>query len=324
MCQILVCNPPYLLPECVSALWREGYAVTLLQNPGLPLPACDLVLLCAQEMAHIEAWLPVERTVLVWNGSEDTKLALAAYAAGAAAVLPAQISASLLLQRVRQMMPPHSGYKPDDDSSLRRTRYLQTRYLQGQPIHVDADLVMVIESGVVAQTVIHADGSEVLLGFYGPDQLLIPHPDDGCFIHLKAHTDTHVRLLTWAQAALWPDFAERLRLRLRLMEAWSANQARPHLADRVLGLLTLLGEQFGVVTAQGLRVDVRITHAQIATAVGAARTTVTRILGELRSRRLVISAGTGEAERFYLPSWQDGHHNSPSPKPVPIATLSLS
>jgi hypothetical protein len=85
MCQILVCNPPQLLPECVSALWREGYAVTLLQNPVLPLPACDLVLLCAQEIAHIDAWLPIERTVLVWNGSEDTKLALAAYAAGAAA-----------------------------------------------------------------------------------------------------------------------------------------------------------------------------------------------------------------------------------------------
>lgn len=303
MCQILVCNPPHLLPECVSALWREGYAVTLLQNPGLPLPACDLVLLCAQDIAHIEAWLPVERTVLVWNGSEDTNLALAAYAAGAAAVLPAQTSPSLLLQRVRQMTSPRSGYAPSDDASLRRPRYPQ-----GQPIHVDADLVMVIESGVVAQTVIHADGSEVLLGFYGPEQILIPHPADGCFIHLTAHTDTQVRLLTWTQAALWPDFAERLRLRLRLMEAWSANQARPYLADRVLGLLTLLGEQFGVVTAHGLRVDVRITHAQIATAVGAARTTVTRILGELRSRRLVMSAGTGEAERFCLPSWQEGHH----------------
>lgn len=303
MCQILVCNPPHLLPECVSALWREGYAVTLLQNPGLPLPASDLVLLCADEIAHIEAWLPLDRTVLVWNGSEETGLALAAYTAGAAAVLPAQTSPSLLLQRVRQMTSSRSTYTSNDDSSLRRSRYLQ-----GQPIHVDDNLVMVIESGVVAQTVIHADGSEVLLGFYGPDQILIPHPDDGCFIHLVAHTDTQVRLLTWAQAAQWPDFAERLRLRLRLMEAWSANQARPYLADRVLGLLTLLGEQFGVVTAHGLRVDVRITHAQIATAVGAARTTVTRILGELRRRRLLTSAGTGEAERFYLLSWQESHH----------------
>ncbi|MEZ4637372.1 MAG: hypothetical protein R2856_20855 [Caldilineaceae bacterium] len=66
------------------------------------------------------------------------------------------------------------------------------------------------------------------------------------------------------------------------MEAWSANQAR-YLADRVLGLVTLLGEQFGVVTAYGLRGRAHHT-CPVAATVGIT-TTVTRILGELRRRR---------------------------------------
>jgi CRP-like cAMP-binding protein len=176
-----------------------------------------------------------------------------------------------------------------------------------------ADMVMIVKAGIVAQTVIHEDGSEVLLGLYGPDQLLIPHPEDGCFIHLMAHTEVEAQLIPWAQVVSQPAFADPLRQRLRLMEAWSATLARPYLADRVLGLLTLLGEQFGVATANGLVVDVRITHAQIASAVGAVRSTVTRILGELRRRRLIVSVGSGDAERFCRLTWQESPHLSAHP-----------
>lgn len=84
------------------------------------------------------------------------------------------------------------------------------------------------------------------------------------------------------------------------MEAWAAMQARPHLDQRIMGLLALLAEQFGEAHASGHLVNVRITHAQLAAAVGATRTTITRTLGNLRTRGELVQVGKGEAERFCL------------------------
>ncbi|MEZ4833934.1 MAG: hypothetical protein R2873_18450 [Caldilineaceae bacterium] len=137
-------------------------------------------------------------------------------------MLPLLTGPSLLLQRIRRQMAAQKAPRSQIEDQTQRCHL----YRQGRTIHVDADLVMWIETGVVAQTVIHADGSEVMLGLYGPGLIVIPHPEDGCFIHLTAHTDVQIELMPWAQAITLPDFAERLRLRLRLMEAWSANQAR--------------------------------------------------------------------------------------------------
>jgi CRP/FNR family transcriptional regulator len=68
----------------------------------------------------------------------------------------------------------------------------------------------------------------------------------------------------------------------------------------VLGILSLLTEQFGVSHPDGVLIDVRLTHAQLAAAVGANRTTITRVLGELRAAGKLSSKGAGRQERFVL------------------------
>jgi CRP-like cAMP-binding protein len=103
---------------------------------------------------------------------------------------------------------------------------------------------------------------------------------------------------------------DRLRMRILVMEAWVAIQARPYLDDRILGLLELLAEQFGVPCAEGRLIDLRLTHAQLATAVGATRSTVIRIVRELRVGGAVVTIGAGERERFCLRHWHGGAHVS--------------
>jgi len=173
-------------------------------------------------------------------------------------------------------------------------------YTRGVLIPTTPDQLLQVESGVVAQIVTHADGAEVLLGLHGPGQLLTPHPADSCFLNLQAHTDVRLAVYTWQQALHLPDLPARLRARLWQQEAWAAMQARPYLDERLLGVLTLLAEQFGRPTAEGLLIDVRLTHAQLATAIGATRTTVTRLLGTLRQRGLLTTSGEGQEERFCL------------------------
>ncbi len=191
---------------------------------------------------------------------------------------------------------------------LMQTEYIpQTRsYARGGLLPSTPDLLLQVVEGVVAQLVIYPDGREVLLGFYGPNQLLVPHPADSCYIHFQAHTDVTLQILPWAEANRLPDLAERLRARIRQQEAWAALQARPANDERLLGMLSLLAEQFGVPTDDGTLLDLRITHQQLAGALGITRPTVTRLLNILRRRRLLSTIGSGNQERFLL------HQHSPT------------
>lgn len=169
----------------------------------------------------------------------------------------------------------------------------QRNYHAGERIRLGPDGVLEVQEGVVALTVIHEDGTEVLLGLYGPGQVLAGHPEDACCIQLYAHSETTVCIQPWTEAVRHPDFAGRLRNRLQTMEAWAAMQARPHLEQRLLGILSLLAEQFGRSTNRGMLIEVQVTQAQLASAVGATRTTVTCLLGRLRRRGLVIGVRSG-------------------------------
>jgi len=181
----------------------------------------------------------------------------------------------------------------------------QQQYRTGERILLDAESTLEVQEGVVALTVIHDDGAEVLLGLFGPGQVLAGHHEDTCCIQLYAHTEARVRILPWPESAELPAFPDRLRYRLRHMEAWAAMQARSQIEQRLLGILSLLAEQFGRVTPQGTVIDVRITHAQLASAVGATRATVTRRVGLLRRRGLLAVTGSGGGERYCLPQWEE-------------------
>lgn len=296
--------------EMLAPLYEAGYRLTLTDAAaacGCPIPYLpDLAVLAV----GLGTPLPPGGTAhagegaapwLCWNRHDDPASALAAYRAGALAVLPANATSAVLAQSVGNAL-----------GALGPTRMIggegERRYAREEPILLERDAVLEVRTGVVAQAVIH-DGTAVLLGLCGPGQLLVGHPDDGCCLHLVAHTDATVIVRPWAAVAAQPAFAERLRARLRQMEAWSAAQARHYLDQRVLGILGLLAEQFGVPQGDALLIDVRITHAQLAAAVGATRTTVTRILGELRARGCLTTTGSGASERFCLRAWDRVDHD---------------
>lgn len=251
---------------------------------------------------------------LAWNRTSDQTQALLAYAAGATAVLPPEITGQTLALTIATIL----GLAPDTPPQPGRP-VSQRRYRRGAAIALEPGDVLEVARGIVAQTMVHADGAEVLLGLYGPDQMIIGHPADGCGVSVHAHTDVVVMMRAWHTAASDPHTAERLRARVQLMEAWSAMQARPHLGARILGLLNLLAEQFGRRHADGMLVDVRLTHAQIAAAIGATRSTVTRLLSDLRDRGAISVTGAGDRERFCLREWELGQHTRASGRPVELA-----
>lgn len=183
-------------------------------------------------------------------------------------------------------------------------------YKAGERILLGPESVLEVLSGVVVLTILHEDGAEVLLGLFGPGQVMAGHSKDASCLQLYAHADTEVWVQPWSKAVLQPGFADRLRDRLRTMEAWAAMQARPSIERRLFGILSLLAEQFGRPTSRGVEIDVGITQLQLASAVGATRSTVTRLLGRLRRRGQLIAVRSGRGERYCLPRWEEKGHSA--------------
>lgn len=276
-------------------------AATLPPDPG---GSFDL-LLSLTGPSGLEAAAEVGRRLsvpwLAWSPTPEPSAASSSLRAGALAALPWDAPPDLFQQTVERLL---ANLRPPP--SVARIRQ---SYKAGNRISLDAESTLEVLSGIVSLTVLHEDGAEVLLGLYGTGHVLPGHPEDACCIQLYSHTDSAVQLRPWREAARRPDLCERLRDRLRFMEAWAAMQARPQIEQRLLGILELLGEQFGRATPRGLLVEVRITHSQLASAVGATRTTVTRLLGRLRRRGLLFSVSSPQGERYCLTADAGGWHH---------------
>lgn len=304
------------LLELAGHLQRAGFAVTLLPDPprdgdrhhglaGVP-SAPGLALVGASRTEEVAGLASTaEGHALPWlflcGGSPEGdpgELTTIAYRSGALAVLPAGSSTDLVVQAVGRAI---ESLRPGHDAAGRGPRRRPHR--MGETIPLRADEMLRVVEGVVAQVAWHEDGTEGLVGLWGPGHLLSGHPEDACCLSLRAHTEALVEV---DRLGSDDDTFERLLERIRRLEAWSSVQSRQSMQERLLGVLALLAEQFGAPSSEGLLIDVRITHAQLATAIGANRATVTRLLGPLRRRGEVRTVTADGGERFCLPQHRGG------------------
>ncbi|WP_448334998.1 Crp/Fnr family transcriptional regulator [Bellilinea sp.] len=225
-----------------------------------------------------------------WDVSPEGNLTLPAYQCGAAVVFPRGISSAELINSLHMLFPAVSA---EAKPSARN-------FPANAIIFLESDQVLLVEDGVVATFIIHRDGKQTLTGLTGSGQVVLPHPADDCHLELIAYTAVRASLFDWPQIGRQPEFIQSLRRRLYLTEAWASAQARPYLEDRLLGILKLLAEQFGKPDAQGSLIDLRLTHQLLASAIGANRTTITRLLANLKQRGLLRTAGRGKNERLIL------------------------
>jgi CRP-like cAMP-binding protein len=248
--------------------------------------------------------MALESIWFAWLQTDDSALMLSAYRAGARAVFPLQTPPEIIARTIYRTL---SESTPENFNPQHQ---IQRRYLRGDVIFLDADTVIQINEGILATAMIHLDGTEVLLGLSRAGQIIVAHPADDCHVQILAHTDVSVTIQDWNTATRQPDFNKKLRSRLQQMEGWAAMQARPHIDQRILGILGLLAGQFGRPNEQGILIDVRLTHTQLASAVGAARTTVTRVLGELRNLDILTIVSIDGEDRFCLrkTSFKDAVH----------------
>lgn len=221
------------------------------------------------------------------------ELTSAAYRAGAFAVLPAGFDTELVVQTVEQAMASLSPGSPKAAEGLQRRRFHA-----GDSISLRVGEMLKVQEGIIAQEAWHDDGAESLIGLWGPGCLLLGHPQDACCLSFRAHTEVVVETGRLTNTG---DVLERLSEQVQRLEAWSSVQSRQNMEKRLLGVLALLAEQFGDEHGDGTVINVRVTHAQLAAAIGATRATVTRLLGPLRRRGQISTVHSTQGELYCLP-----------------------
>lgn len=303
-------------PELVAPLLRESITVSHATNRE------SLAWLCDNErpalvLAALESAEAVDEVALVCRDSgrswlacvlsspKEGELTERCYEAGALACFPGAGAVAPILRLVRLLVQREPERSEDRGEA---SGAQEKQYRRGERLEPPENTVLEVTEGVIALNAVHHDGAAVLLGLFGPGQVLVDHPNDSCALELSAHTDVRVLLSAWPTLRDEQLLGERLRRRVRYSEAWGAMQAHPHLDERLLGILGLLAEQFGRIEEQGVVIDVRVTHTQLASAIGSARTSVTRLLQGLRRRGLIATMGEPGNERFCLLRWEGHHH----------------
>jgi transcriptional regulator, Crp/Fnr family len=161
-------------------------------------------------------------------------------------------------------------------------------YSPGQVIPLFPEEWVIVCRGVVQLTTLYPNGGEALLGFAGPSMPLGSPLTMLDTYQAKALTAVDVLRLPAAEveasATLSQGLLKQLVRRLRQTEALLALAGRRRVEDRLRQLLSLLAVELGSPMATGVRLQVRLTHQDLANAIGTTRVTITRLLNRFRQQ----------------------------------------
>lgn len=140
------------------------------------------------------------------------------------------------------------------------------------------------------------NSEEAFLGFVGAGQPFEIVAQSPFTLQSFAHVEqTSVIWLYWHDLDNWPHFRREVLDAFRYQHQrkllWLSTLGQRRTIDRLLGFLTLLIEEFGEPCDEGYYLPWVLTHAQIGSAIGSTRVTVTRLMGKLRQKNLIRSYG---------------------------------
>ncbi|MGJ3250273.1 MAG: Crp/Fnr family transcriptional regulator [Elainellaceae cyanobacterium] len=140
------------------------------------------------------------------------------------------------------------------------------------------------------------NSEEAFLGFVGAGQPFEIVAQSPFTLQSFAHVDqTAVIWMYWHDLDNWPHFRREVLDAFRYQHQrkllWLSTLGQRRTIDRLLGFLTLLIEEYGEPCETGYCLPWVLTHAQIGSAIGSTRVTVTRLMGKLRQKGLIQTYG---------------------------------
>ena len=188
-------------------------------------------------------------------------------------------------------MPQASrGILENDRYELQEGRRLHF-YAKGEEIPLVSQGVWQVCQGLVQLNTICQNGEEVWLGWAEPLTFF-----GQWFSLLRSYQaialcDVQLTWFSLAEINASPRLSQlvlpQLVRRIQQTEALLAISGQRRVEDRLQHLLMLMKQQIGQPVAGGTRIQMRITHQNLANAIGTTRVTVTRLLSKLKTEGLI-------------------------------------
>ena len=183
-----------------------------------------------------------------------------------------------------------NSFEPQEqpDSNVDLSYPLQL-YLKGETIPLKPDVIWQVHSGLVKLTTYSDNGQEVLLGLAGAKAPFGSSLTGLSLYEATALADTLVSSISLTDLANSAEVKQQLlpqiSQRLKQSESLLAVHGQSRVADRLESLLELLKHEVGQPVADGIRLSIRLTHEDLASACCTTRVTVTRTLKELQKQK---------------------------------------
>lgn len=202
-----------------------------------------------------------------------------------------------MLQATRGMLDSNQH----DPQEGRRLHF----YAKGEEIPLVSQGVWQVCQGLVQLNTLCQNGEEVWLGWAEPSTFFGQWFSILRTYQAIALSDVQVMWYSLAEINSSPRLAQillpQMVRRMRQAEAMLAISGQRRVEDRLQLLLLLMKQDLGQQVPEGTRLDVRLTHQNLANAIGTTRVTVTRLLNKLKNEGAI----TIDSDRYIIL-----HHDS--------------
>jgi CRP-like cAMP-binding protein len=187
-----------------------------------------------------------------------------------------------MVPKEMQLTIPSSRIEQHESTEVRRLHF----YAKGQKIPLVSQGVWQVSQGLVQLSNLCENGEEVWLGWAEPSTLF-----GNWFSLLTAYqatalSDVHLVWFSLSEINSSPRLAQailpQMVRRMRQTEALLAIAGNRRVEDRLQQFLLLMKREIGQPVEAGTRIGVRLTHQNLANAIGTTRVTVTRLLNKLK------------------------------------------
>ncbi|HEY9747608.1 MAG TPA: helix-turn-helix domain-containing protein [Allocoleopsis sp.] len=163
------------------------------------------------------------------------------------------------------------------------------KYVKGEIIPCKLDAIWQVQQGLVKLNTFSDNGEEVLIGIAGPSAPFGPGLTSLPTYQATALSDeVELASIAWQHLLATPELTQSLltqvNQRLQQAEQFLSISGRRRVQDRLHHFLLLLKKEMGQPVSNGTRIQIRLTHEDLANACCTTRVTVTRILGKLQQQ----------------------------------------
>jgi CRP-like cAMP-binding protein len=150
-----------------------------------------------------------------------------------------------------------------------------TQFTRRSFLPLQRDSLWLLQTGVVRTLTVLEDGTAVTLGLWGAGDVVGRVLSPANPYQIECLTTVEATLI---QQQNWHEVTEAMVLHIRHSEEFIKILHYRQAESSLLQLFGWLAKRFGYQVQQGQRIDLRLTHQDIADLLGLTRVTVTRLL----------------------------------------------